>query len=355
MSLLLRRELLRCDFDQIRRRVAALPDEGAFCGLGFQRLHRLPHGEHRGGANGLQRRAQTVRKAEGRRKIALGGEPGVFHLLALVRAGDPVSRKEARTLIDASGYPLTGFPHYDAYGAIRAILDLMDGRGGDRQALRDRVRQTPSGLPFSAAIAALAEMFIDVEYARGKAKAVASQLEKFGDHLPLVTRIFSEVLSKTAKDAAPWRKRLSALKGEKIIAFSEIVACKPSWERAFDNLAAFLDPEAAAAAAAKAAAPKAKRLAWMINIAFSNHRARRAVGQGQGMERRAGRCRSSGCTSATPSSTISPSMTGRSCAACARNRHWGYDWQLFVRRVPHASRARRPPLRVRQRRSRNAH
>jgi superfamily II DNA or RNA helicase len=266
--LLLRRDISRFDFDQARRRMEALPaGEAHMASVHEASIAFLTEG-HAASLQPFKNALKAFRKAAGKRKVALPDEAGVFHLLALLHANTPASREEARGLIEASGYPHTGFPLYEAYAALAGLSALLSGdEAGAQKYVAKLAKRWPPHL-LSAAIAALTEMFIDADAARRHADANAARWVEAVRHSLLAARILAEVLNRTKGKSNEWRKVVSQIGGADIVAFGETVECKPGWERAFENLTAFLDPEGAGRPAAGDAPAKNKRLAWLINFEF---------------------------------------------------------------------------------------
>lgn len=259
--LLLRREILWGDLAAARRRLAAAPgSEGhgrAACAAAVDFLS----GNNQGALAGFRTALRLLRKNNGQRRIVLPAELGVFHALALLRAGDPASREELRKLIDASGYPYEASGFNGAYGAAKALLSLISGDEADAAAHLAQVAKGRAAQPLSGAVVALAGFFIDIEAAARRPKTYENERERVAGRCPLAARIYAEILARTGKGDAPWRGRVAELGGEAMIGFCDILTVKPGWERAFDSLAAFLDPAAAGVAAA---APRIRRLAWVI-------------------------------------------------------------------------------------------
>jgi superfamily II DNA or RNA helicase len=83
--------------------------------------------------------------------------------------------------------------------------------------------------------------------------------------MPVLARIYAEILCRTSRNTEIWQERAASCGGESLIAFSEIIPFKQPWERAFDTLAAFLAPAEVKRPAAAAVA-RTKRLAWLVDL-----------------------------------------------------------------------------------------
>ena len=260
---LLRLDILSANFDRARRRMAALPSEEAYLAAGHEAAIAFLTGDNDGALAGFREALKQFRKAIGKRKVALEAETGLFHMLALLRANDPALHDELRTLVDIAKGEYS--PFITAHLAIGALLDLASGREASALQTLQKLHDSRPSSPMAAAVIALAELFADIAIAREHAQQNEAECERLAPHMPIPARIRAEILSKTAKDGTQWRERVAALGGETIVAFTGIVSFKPAWERAFDSLTAFLKPEAPKQSADKTP-PKAKRLAWLVDL-----------------------------------------------------------------------------------------
>ena len=262
-KLLLRANILAADFVSARRRIAALPEEEAHIGAAWEASIAFLTGDNDTALAGFRDALKRLRKAAGKRKVALEAEAGLFHMLALLRAGDSALHSELRGLIDAATQEVTLFHH--AHRAIEALLDLSEGRHEKARETVKRLLEQSQGASLGAAIVALASMFADTALAREFVRQHESRYNRLVQSMPILARIYAEILVKTARDAESWRERAAAAGGKDLIAFGEIIAFKQPWERAFETLTAFLAPAQAKRPVEKAPA-KAKRLAWFVDL-----------------------------------------------------------------------------------------
>ena len=262
-KLLLRSDILSANFVRARQRIAALPEDEAHIGAAWEASIAFLTGDNDTALAGFRDALKRLRKAEGRRKVAFEAEAGLFHVLALLRAGDSALHAEIRGLIDAATQQETRF--YLAYSAIGGLIDLAEGRHDKaRQTVKRLLEQSP-GAPAATAIVALAALYTDLEFAREFAKQNESEYNRFAQSMPVLARIYAEILGKTSRNSEIWRERAAARGGEGLIAFTEIIPFKQPWERAFDTLAAFLAPAEAKRPVEKAPG-KGKRLAWLVDL-----------------------------------------------------------------------------------------
>lgn len=265
---LARRDILRCDFDQARRRMTFLsPDDSEFTAVQGACIDFLT-GNNEMAIAGFEAALKRARQATGRRKLVLEGEAGVFHMLALLRANDAVRRQEAQKLIEAVGFPIHYSERYVATGAVSIMWHLVCGEEETARiavhALRNRLRDCRCML--DSALFALCELFVGEDIARAHAAENEAAYERAAPHIPLAARIYAEVLSKTAPDGDQWRRRALETGGGSVIAFSEIITVKPAWELAFESLTALFDAPATGKKRGKTAALVVKRLAWFVDL-----------------------------------------------------------------------------------------
>ncbi len=89
----------------------------------------------------------------------------------------------------------------------------------------------------------------------------ANRFEQFKDALPLIARIYAEILAEVAQQPGHYRAWLD---GTTWIAFTKIIQNLQQWERALESLSTFLAGGAAANDTAKPER-KAKRLVWFLD------------------------------------------------------------------------------------------
>jgi superfamily II DNA or RNA helicase len=266
-KLLLRFDILSWNFDRARQRIGMLPESETHLTAAHEASIAFLTGDNAGALAGFRDALKLLRKSQGRRKVALEAEAGLFHMLALVRANDPALHTELRGLIDAATMEVT--PFCLAHRSVSALLELIKGRHDHARQMVQLLLEKPSGSLAAGAIVALAALFIDAALIRDSGAHHEAEYNRLAKSMPLWARIRAEILSRTAGDGVLWRERAAALGGETLIAFTEIIALKQPWERAFDTLTAFLSPVETKRPADKAPA-KTKRLAWLVDLASSN-------------------------------------------------------------------------------------
>lgn len=271
-KMLLRLDVLSANFAQAQQRMARISTDEAYLVAGHKAAIAFLTGHNAEAVAGFREALKQFRKSIGKRKVMLEAETGLFHMLALLRANDVTVHDELRNLVDIARDECS--PLIMAHLAVGALLDLASGREALALQIMKQVRGSQTNIPMGSAVVALAELFVDVAFARERTKQNESECERLAPHLAIPARIRAEILSKTSRGtnstdqtslAADWRKRVTALGGGEIIAFTEIVSFKPAWERAFDSLTAFLKPDAPKRATEKAPS-KAKRLAWYVDL-----------------------------------------------------------------------------------------
>jgi superfamily II DNA or RNA helicase len=263
-KLLLRLDILSANFDRARLRIEALPESEAHLAEAHKASIAFLTGDNESALVGFRNAQKLLRASLGKRKVAFEAEAGLFHMLALLRANDQALRTELRSLIDAATAEATPFSL--AHRSVEALLELVEGRHDKAQRMIEQLLEQPSISPAVNAIVILAALFIDSGLVAKRAALNEAEFSRFVESMPLLARIRAEILSRTAKNRAIWQERAATLGGGSLIAFTEIISIMQPWERAFDTLTAFLKPAEPKRPAEKAPA-KAKRLAWLVDLA----------------------------------------------------------------------------------------
>ena len=262
-GLLLRFDILSANFDRARRHIAALPESEAHLAAAYEASIAFLTGDDAAAIAGFRAALKLLRKSLGRRKVAFEAEAGLFHMLALLRANDPALHTELRGLIDAATMAVT--PYYLGHRGVEALLDLIEGRHEKAKQAAAQLLEQPSHCPAAGTIVALAALFIDSALMRERVVDNEAEYNRLAKTMPVLARIYAGILSRTARDGTSWRKRAAELGAKDLIEFTEIIAFKQPWERAFDTLTAFLKPGEPKRPAEKTPA-KTKRLAWLVDL-----------------------------------------------------------------------------------------
>ena len=265
-KLLLRFDILSANFDQARQRIAALPESEAPLAAAYEASIAFLTGDNAAALIGFRDALKLLRKSLGKRKVAFEAEAGLFHMLALLRANDSALHPELRGLIDAAAMEVT--PYYLAHRSVEALLDLVEGRHEKAKQMAAHLLKEPARCQTAAAIVALATLFIDSDLMRERVVDNEAEYNRLAQAMPVLARIYAEILSRTSRNDASWRKRAAEVGGTDLIAFTEIVAFKQPWERAFDSLTEFLRPGEPKRPADKTPA-KTRRLAWLVDLSSS--------------------------------------------------------------------------------------
>jgi superfamily II DNA or RNA helicase len=205
------------------------------------------------------------RKQQGRRKLFLDDEHGLFFVMALLHAGDPALHAEIEAGVDAALHEAG--PHDPGFVALTAVFWLVRGLEPKARGLVTQLRARMPADPMSAACVALAEFFVDRTLTRKNASDLARRFETLRDTMPLVARIYAELLAEAATVPAPYQTwldqtGLSETGGDRLFRFTRLIRTSLPWERALETLDTFLglgDPDA------PKAPRKAKRLAWFLD------------------------------------------------------------------------------------------
>ena len=253
---LLRYDLLAGRLDGVRR---ALPQGDApdvwRAGLAFLEGRNAE-------ALGLYRDTLKLRrKLEGRRKIFLDGEHGLFFLMTMLKAHDPSLHRDIQAGLDVA---LSGpKPYTSGLLALQALLWLVQGLEAKARDMLGQLRRAMPVEPLSAACVALAEYAVDAALSRTHRNDLAARFAPIKDTLAPVARIYAEILAEVAITPAPYAAHLAADDQGFGVVFTDIIQTRQPWERALENLDSFLFT--APAAGPEAVPRKAKRLAWFID------------------------------------------------------------------------------------------
>jgi superfamily II DNA or RNA helicase len=265
-KLFLRFDILSANFERARQRIAALPESEAHLAAAYEASIAFLTGDNAAAIAGFRDGLKLLRKSLGRRKVAFEAEAGLFHTLALLRANDPALHPELRGLIDAA--TMEGTPYFAAYHSVEALLELTQGRYDKAKQMTAHALERPARCQTAAAIVALATLYIDSALMRERVVDHEAEYHRLAQTMPVLARIYAEILSRTSRKDASWRERAAKVGGKDLIAFTEIVAFKQPWERAFDTLSEFLRPGEPKRPAEKSSA-QTKRLAWLVDLSSS--------------------------------------------------------------------------------------
>jgi len=202
------------------------------------------------------------RKQAGKRKLFLDGVHGLFFLMALLRANDAALQKEVQAGIDA----VLSSPSAYAGGvlALQALLWLAQGPEPKARALLGQLRAAMPAEPLSAACVALAEHAVDVDLTHAHRTNLEARFEHLKTQLPLIARIYAEILASVAESPTPYKAYLAQAGQGLEIAFTGLIQVRQPWERALESLDAFLG--AGPTKAATGPGPrKPKRLVWFLD------------------------------------------------------------------------------------------
>ncbi len=202
------------------------------------------------------------KKQVGKRKVFLDGVHGMFFLMALLRANDAALQAEAQAGLDAAlSNPST---YAGGFLALQALLCLAQGLEPKARALLGQLRAAMPSEPLSAACVALAEHAVDADLTHAHRADLDACFEHLKQQLPLIARIYAEILARVAVSPGPYKAYLAEAGQGVEIAFTGLIQVRQPWERALESLDAFLG----AGATKTTAGPgprKTKRLVWFLD------------------------------------------------------------------------------------------
>jgi superfamily II DNA or RNA helicase len=202
------------------------------------------------------------RKQVGKRKVFLDGLHGLLFLLALLGADDAGVLAEAQAGLDAAARTDS---HYAAgFFALQVMVWLAQGLEAKARDMVGQLQLAKVAEPLSAACVALAAFAINAESARKSSAGLAERFETLKGTLPLIARLYAEILVEVAPAPSPYAAWLEETAPGIKVAFARLLVTRKPWERALENLVAFMDTASTPQGPATAAT-KAKRLAWFLD------------------------------------------------------------------------------------------
>lgn len=202
------------------------------------------------------------RKQTGKHKVFLADVHGMLFVLALLGANDAGILVEAEAGLDAVTRTDS---HYAAgFCALQALVWLAQGFEAKARGLVEKLQASKIVEPLSAACIALAAYLVDADLSRKGRTGLTERYEALKDTLPLVARIYAEILVEVAPVPSPYATWLADPAYGIKVAFTRLLVTRKPWERALDNLAAFMNTGNTPQIPTKVLA-KAKRLAWFLD------------------------------------------------------------------------------------------
>ncbi len=148
--------------------------------------------------------------------------------------------------------------------AMQAMLWLVQGLEAKARELTVKLRSAMPSAPLSAACVALAEYALDAALSHTQQHDLIIRFEQFRDTMPLVARIYAEILAAVVRTPDPYKGWLAETCPVLAISFTGLIKMRQPWERVLESLDAFLGRDEPDADAAKTTR-KAKRLVWFVN------------------------------------------------------------------------------------------
>lgn len=194
---------------------------------------------------------KLLRKLTARRKVTFQSVETLIYCLALLRTQNRQHYPKVQSLVDLAREG--EIEDYAFYALQRVILKLQ---GLESKADHALTKSYAFLAPLSSAIGALADYWFDEE--RVNVESCKSQFKKYQNTLPLVGKIFAEILCKIAPDQE-YKAYLSQEQFTNIVSFVECVQMGESWQRALENLDDYFNRQGFSSS------PTSKRLVWYFN------------------------------------------------------------------------------------------
>ncbi len=255
-------DLLAGRLDDARRGIAAAGDPADAAWQAVEGTAEFLGGRNEAALQHYRDALKLRRKQAGKRKLFLDGAHGLFFLMALLRANDAALQAEAQAGIDAALSAPSAYA--GGFLAMQALLWLAQGLEPKARALTGQLRAAMPAEPLSAACVALAEHAVDPDLTHAHQADLDARFEQLKDTLPLVARIYAEILAGVSASPGLYKIYLAEADPGVGIAFTQLIQVRQPWERALESLDAFLG--AGTSKAASGPGPrKAKRLAWFLD------------------------------------------------------------------------------------------
>jgi superfamily II DNA or RNA helicase len=260
--LLLQYDLLAGKLDDLLRSAAAIEDAASDERLVAEGAVAFLEGRNEAAIQHYKLALKLFRKHVGKRKVFLPGLHGLFFLMALLGANDASLHAEMQVGIDTA----TSNPslHLGGFRAIQAMLLHVQGLELRARELLATLHKEKSTEPLSVACIALAKHAIEPALTREERADLVARFEHWQETLPVIARIYAEILAETADASGPHQAYLTATGPRLGVNFAKLVQTRQPWERALESLTAFLGA-ATLKAGTVAAVRKAKRLVWFVD------------------------------------------------------------------------------------------
>jgi superfamily II DNA or RNA helicase len=204
------------------------------------------------------------RKVVGRRRAPLPDEFGVFHLLALIAAG------EASLVSDRAGVQdIVAAVRPPVDSALNGLIELVVGQDVAAKNWIDRLIDPPAAHrakegPLAAGLVSLSIAVVDPRRADLREGDDQRAIARWGAQAPLAVRMLCQIHARTSPKQELWCAALDSLGSTYRRQFVDMVSIRPAWERALDKLQLFLAPPESASADP---ALKGKRLIFLFDAA----------------------------------------------------------------------------------------
>jgi superfamily II DNA or RNA helicase len=262
----LREQLLRCDLlagrlDDVREASSIIEDSAGDTRQALDGAVAFLEGRNEAALSHYREALKLRRKRLGKRKVFLEQEHRIFFLMALLAANNASLHAEIQTGLDAAMAETEQAVHDGGLQSMQAMLWLVQGMEAKARDLLRVLRKAMPGAPLAAACVVLAEHAVDAALSRGNRTELDLRFEQFRETMPLIARIYAEILADAAAHPGPYKVWLAGGSG---VAFTKIIQTLQPWERALESLDAFLGAGEAKRDTDKTPR-KAKRLVWFLD------------------------------------------------------------------------------------------
>lgn len=257
-------DLRQARLDDVQRGLSEIQDMPPVVRAAMAGTLAFLQGDHGVAIEHFRTALKLRRKAVGKRKVFLDGVHGPFFIMAMLATNDGAYHGDIQSGLDAAAATPS---HYGAgYAALQALLWLVQGFEAKASVLIRSLRAAMPPEPTSAACIVLAEWFVDRERAGKFRDDSLARFTQLQSSVPLLARIFAELLTEVTPDATPYQAYLDSVGSGVILRFTRLVQFRAPWARALESLDAFLGGSAPKKLSGATQRP-VRRLAWFVDFA----------------------------------------------------------------------------------------
>jgi SNF2 family DNA or RNA helicase len=202
----------------------------------------------------FDRALKNIRQAVNKKDQLLGKNETIVYLLALLKTNNRKNDSKIQTLLNLANK--NSYQHPNIFTNFEKVL--LKWQGIEQRGVSYYEKFYDSWDPFASAIGTLLTFWFDDK--KVDQKKCRGMFQQYQDFLPLVAKIFAEILLKIDPvHQEEYEQYVSQERFKGLIRFTECVQMGEDWERVLNNLGHFFDRQGLSPAQAL------KRLAWFFD------------------------------------------------------------------------------------------